>query len=761
MLCIVRVMDFLHTHFNEEQEGSAQTVLSAIAEDVARGELKKYDHAVAIDGPTTKDRDDAINITLGKDKVLLEVFIADPASYIKDGDSLDVAAYDRKSTIYLPKQNYPMIPRQLAEDGLSLNAGKYTPARRVAVEFSKSSGKIIKISYERCLVKAENSTYEEISQKIAAGAPKFVAWSKAAAWLRSIREKNSRHPVLPEYDAESGIMQTEEGKLEYVSHNAVSSYMIVQEAMIFGNHACAILQDKLLKDGVYRGQKKKTNRAEYLTKPQKHISIGLDEYTHATSPNRRYADILVHRNLGALGKEIELDLVRKESQEKKKGAYGKGKLSELMDELNEHNERVKTIYRISRATTGQRWVDKVFPTTDAEKLKNFDPISFSTLLKSAAEQDKINEVFAHEVFRRIKGQGGHKDNYGLVFTKDIINLVRFAPRYSSQTKKLWLEITKESLDKLASDPQKLDEVFSEFINKVGGKFELRQATFISKPNKSVNEPAKYLAYASAIIAEIKDKTYTTKEFIIGFSDRTSATRAKLDFMLSYAEEKLVESAEPVLPSPDKVYTAKKLYLENVNNRRYELLQMGYEITEKNRAFQSKNDDQPRGFKYEIDVIKNGKTVLSVTVKRDNSEEAQRIGLETVLFTLREKGHLKKNEFAHTGLATFKARIKNEAGIEFGDMLVVSPKRTQITDTAAWDKLSRMLQAGFEVKHIDKRRNIEITANTATANLDDIKDYIVASFPRITLIAAKNKLLIKAPPREMHLLVLEHHAGKSR
>ena len=43
--------------------------------------------------------------------------------------------------------------------------------------------------------------------------------------------------------------------------------------------------------------KTRLKRAYYSTKPSKHFSLGLDGYTHVTSPLRRYSDIITHRQV--------------------------------------------------------------------------------------------------------------------------------------------------------------------------------------------------------------------------------------------------------------------------------------------------------------------------------------------------------------------------------------------------------------------------------------------------------------------------------
>lgn len=103
--------------------------VSTISQTVKKEQLKervdktKID-IVTIDGDDAKDLDDAIHVEkLENGNYLLGVYIADVSEYVKDSSFIDQEAFMRGTSVYLPNQVIPMLPKELSNGICSLNEG--------------------------------------------------------------------------------------------------------------------------------------------------------------------------------------------------------------------------------------------------------------------------------------------------------------------------------------------------------------------------------------------------------------------------------------------------------------------------------------------------------------------------------------------------------------------------------------------------------------------------------------------------------------
>lgn len=98
----------LHETFPEavEQEASA---LSPVTAADGRLDLRHLPH-VTIDGETARDFDDAICVEEDENGFTLYVSIADVSHYVRPGSALDIEAYARGTSVYLPGWFCPCCP---------------------------------------------------------------------------------------------------------------------------------------------------------------------------------------------------------------------------------------------------------------------------------------------------------------------------------------------------------------------------------------------------------------------------------------------------------------------------------------------------------------------------------------------------------------------------------------------------------------------------------------------------------------------------
>ena len=268
-----------------------------------------------IDGPFTKDFDDALSLEPTGEGYRLGVHVTDLAPFIKVDGHLDREASRRASSVYLPVTQIPMFPPSLSNNALSLVKGFKRFALSLFVNFDRDLS-LKNFHFTPTIVRVEKQlTYDQVN-KVYKEEPVFLALYRLCQALRQKRIANGAMLIpLPEihfeFDNNSNISP------RLIEQNAPSK-IIVSECMILYNWLTAkfafdktlpILyrcqeppQERLSIDEskyiyyVFQ-QRRKLRRLIIDTMPHPHSSLGVDIYTNATSPLRRYMDVLVQRQI--------------------------------------------------------------------------------------------------------------------------------------------------------------------------------------------------------------------------------------------------------------------------------------------------------------------------------------------------------------------------------------------------------------------------------------------------------------------------------
>ncbi|MFN2436083.1 MAG: ribonuclease catalytic domain-containing protein [Desulfotignum sp.] len=290
---------------------------SRVFQDQGRKDLTQVP-LITIDGQSTMDYDDAISLENTDQGYRLGIHIIDVGAYIKSGDPIDLAARERASSIYMPDDKLPMLPADLSDDLCSLRQGEVRPAISTLIQMSRFF-EIQDVQIVPSIIQVHHQmSYTEANLLNGKDDP-ITSLHKIATLLREKRLKAGAVQItLPEVN----IWLEDNGEIRYAKVDRENpSRMLVSEMMIFANSLMA----KFLADhqipGVFRSQpppsqrlfkgietallpnlmqRKHLSRAVISTDPQAHSGLGVKAYATATSPIRRYHDLLTQRQIKAV-----------------------------------------------------------------------------------------------------------------------------------------------------------------------------------------------------------------------------------------------------------------------------------------------------------------------------------------------------------------------------------------------------------------------------------------------------------------------------
>ncbi|MFB6259445.1 MAG: RNB domain-containing ribonuclease, partial [Thiohalorhabdaceae bacterium] len=285
------------------QSGAEGEVPELPAED--RRDLTHLD-AFAIDDVGNTDPDDAVSL----DGDRIWVHVADVAAVVGPDSELDVEARSRGATLYLPDGMRTMLPRQAVER-LGLGLAETSPALSIGfrvgdggeltdIEVVPSWVRVTRLSYDTADGRMDESPLADLAQ--------------LAERFRAGRHANGAVAFqLPEV----AVRLDANGEVVIRPIQELESRRLVTETMIMAGHAVARFaqaeglvipfalqpapQGEAGGEGLvwaYALRKlMRPSRVELAAEP--HSGLGLSAYAQATSPLRRYHDLVAHQQLRA------------------------------------------------------------------------------------------------------------------------------------------------------------------------------------------------------------------------------------------------------------------------------------------------------------------------------------------------------------------------------------------------------------------------------------------------------------------------------
>ncbi|MBD2608043.1 VacB/RNase II family 3'-5' exoribonuclease [Scytonema hofmannii FACHB-248] len=281
--------------------------------------LKVY----TIDDESTTEIDDGLSWErLADGQERWWVHIADPTRWLEPEDELDLEARKRGSTVYLPTGMIPMFPELLATGPMSLIQGKVCCALSFGIILNQS-GAVDNYSIHASLIKPTyRLTYEDVDEMLELGVeaePEIEAIANGATRRKQWRYAQGAISInMPE-----AMIKVKNDEISIDILDDSKSRQLVAEMMILAGEVAAhygktnniplpfrgqpqpeLPPDEellLLPAGFVRAcaMRRCMPKSEMSINPLRHAGLGLDTYTQATSPIRRYSDLLTHFQLKA------------------------------------------------------------------------------------------------------------------------------------------------------------------------------------------------------------------------------------------------------------------------------------------------------------------------------------------------------------------------------------------------------------------------------------------------------------------------------
>jgi ribonuclease R len=339
----------------QAQNESAKIKDKVSANDKKNREDLTHLDFVTIDGADSKDFDDAVYAVPNDNGFKLYVAIADVAHYVLPNSNLDKAALERGNSVYFPRFVVPMLPEKLSNNLCSLNEKvlRLSLVCKMQINFL---GEVENFSFHNAIIKSKKRlTYDKVNLFLS-GKTNLIKNQNIKDNIANLLgvykllKINRQKLGLIEFNRkETKISFDDNGKIKSITpYERGVSHKIIEECMLIANKTAGDFLTKHNASFLYRshphpsaekliatrkfltnlgleltgGEKpsakdfaavlkqakgrkdeniiktiilRTMSQAVYHAEHSHHFGLAFENYTHFTSPIRRYADLVAHR----------------------------------------------------------------------------------------------------------------------------------------------------------------------------------------------------------------------------------------------------------------------------------------------------------------------------------------------------------------------------------------------------------------------------------------------------------------------------------
>ena len=394
---------------------------------------------VTIDGKDAKDFDDAVLCEKNIEGFNLWVAIADVAEIVNKNSEIDKEAFKRGTSIYFPNTVVPMLPEKISNNICSLVPNEKRNVLVCEINFNADAEIESYDFFEAVICSAHRFTYSEVLEYKKSNSQIVDSLESLKILTNKLLKNRQKRSALEIESQEPSLIINDDGSLEKINlPKRLFSHQMIEESMIAANICAAKFIKKHIGFGIFRvheepdfikidnlkkffslkgysskalsnpidqinsfikhsekaEEKKVLNvlilqslkRAKYSTNEIGHFGLQLEEYSHFTSPIRRYPDLIAHR--------IIKSILKKSRNEDSRDFY-----EEALEELSNLEKRAEVSSR------------QVIQQMICHKLKNFIGDEFSTHVVGVAEFGLFCEIENYFISGLIHVSDLRKDRY--------------------------------------------------------------------------------------------------------------------------------------------------------------------------------------------------------------------------------------------------------------------------------------------------------------------------------------------------------------